>query len=512
MMILRPSLAFIRLLALASLALPTVAQSTILVPAGQPTIQAGIAAAVDGDTVLVAPGTYVEQIDLLGKAITVRSEGGAAVTTIDSQGASAWPDFPEGAVVRMIAGESAATVLQGFTITGANDTTGFYVGTSGIWCDALQPTIRDCVVRDNNGPIGAGIFGSPIIEGCEISGNSSMPYGDGGGVYGAPSITGSVIANNRSGGFGGGVFANAVCTITDSVIDGNVAGNGSDGYSGGGVFGPALLERCRITNNSAHHWFSGGPPDEIGTAVDGALSLVSCTVSGNTIVGGAVSGDLSGALRDVGSVSSSIIWDNENLPFSDSTNPTVTYSIVTGGYAGVGNLASDPLFVDPVGGDFSLQLGSPAIDAGDPALPLDPDGTVADMGPYPFFQATASATVTNGSGVNPLSYQPVSAPVSGTTWTATLDASLHAGAPTLAAVYGVLSPGAPIPTGFGELLLNPFAVTVLSQAAPVAGTLATFSVAIPPNPAYLGVEVYTQALAVTSTLEFANAIELVIGI
>jgi len=52
------------------------AQTTIRVPADQPTIQAGIGAALAGDKVLVAPGTYAERITFSGKAITVASEMG----------------------------------------------------------------------------------------------------------------------------------------------------------------------------------------------------------------------------------------------------------------------------------------------------------------------------------------------------------------------------------------------------------------------------------------------------
>jgi hypothetical protein len=59
------------------------AQQTIHAPADQPTIQAGINAANNGDTVLIAPGTYYENIDLKGKAIMVMSSGGATASTID---------------------------------------------------------------------------------------------------------------------------------------------------------------------------------------------------------------------------------------------------------------------------------------------------------------------------------------------------------------------------------------------------------------------------------------------
>jgi hypothetical protein len=55
-----------------------------------------------------------------------------------------------------------------------------------------------------------------------------------------------------------------------------------------------------------------------------------------------------------------------------------------GGWTGTGNIDADPLFVDPVNGDFHLQPGSPCIDTGDPNSALDPDGTPADMGAYYF--------------------------------------------------------------------------------------------------------------------------------
>src|SRR5579864_3151280 len=87
---------------------PFMSAKTIHVPVDQPTIQAGINAANTGDTVLVAPGTYKENINFSGKAITVKSSGGAKVTIID--GGNLAP------VVTFSTGEGASSILSGFTV------------------------------------------------------------------------------------------------------------------------------------------------------------------------------------------------------------------------------------------------------------------------------------------------------------------------------------------------------------------------------------------------------------
>ena len=66
-----------------SIAVSIAHAAIINVPADQPTIQAGINAASNGDSVLVAPGTYTENINFMGKAITVTSSAGAETTIID---------------------------------------------------------------------------------------------------------------------------------------------------------------------------------------------------------------------------------------------------------------------------------------------------------------------------------------------------------------------------------------------------------------------------------------------
>src|ERR1035438_8152332 len=89
---------------------PALAQKTIHIPTDQPTIQGGINAAVPGDTVLVAPGTYDENIDFKGKAITVSSSAGPATTIIDGGNVAG------SAVVAFKSQELRASILSGFTI------------------------------------------------------------------------------------------------------------------------------------------------------------------------------------------------------------------------------------------------------------------------------------------------------------------------------------------------------------------------------------------------------------
>src|SRR6516225_56407 len=108
------------------------AASIIHVPADQPTIQGAISAASNGDTVQVAAGTYVENLNFLGKAITVTSDQGPDVTIIDGNQA--------GSVVTFASGEGLQSVLNGFTVRNGNAASSALDG-GGIRIANSSPTI-----------------------------------------------------------------------------------------------------------------------------------------------------------------------------------------------------------------------------------------------------------------------------------------------------------------------------------------------------------------------------------
>jgi hypothetical protein len=79
----------------------------------------------------------------------------------------------------------------------------------------------------------------------------------------------------------------------------------------------------------------------------------------------------------------SILYGNGSNLEDAVSGAAVTYSDIEGSWPGAGNIDADPRFADPANGDYHLQAGSPAIDAGTPAgaPPADLDGAARDAAP-----------------------------------------------------------------------------------------------------------------------------------
>ncbi len=217
--------------------------ATRYVPSQYSTIQAAINASNWGDQVVVAPGTYQETIIFGGRAITVRSSDGAAVTTIDGQNLDR--------AVWMNSGESRLSVLDGFTITGG----GIVIG----WC---QPTVKNCILANNTRDNGAGIRidnASPLITDCLFSNNVAQ-LDEGGAIQawgtGRPVIQRCTFTGNGNGtsGRGGAIHLNdpgLVATITDCTFTSNIASDG--GALLFRYYNASVVKNCTFVENSGRY-------------------------------------------------------------------------------------------------------------------------------------------------------------------------------------------------------------------------------------------------------------------
>jgi parallel beta-helix repeat protein len=435
----RPRFAILLLLAALALFVTspvTHAQQTINVPADRATIQAAINAANNGDTVLVAPGTYTENINFSGKAITVKSSGGSSVTIIDGSA--------NGSVVTFNSGETTASNLNGFTIqNGTSDPSHFYEG-SGVFVGNSSPTIANNKIINNLGCSGIGIgvyFGSPVIQGNVITQNTnasstSICGGYGGGILIDGSSNAQILANTITNNSiidsdGGGIALNAAGTptIRGNTISGNSASGRSHPAHGGGI--------SMINQSDAfvlQNIIVGNISDEGG----GVYALVPSGAPGpyllnNTIANNNASESGSGILID-GFDAQAALTNNIIVALAGQASifcgnfasaiPTFSFNDVFatqgGSYSGIcadqtgqsGNISSDPLFFNPAGGDFHLKQGSLAIDAGNnsaPDLPqTDYDGNpritdgnndgvaTVDLGAFELVTTSAANVAPNG--------------------------------------------------------------------------------------------------------------------
>lgn len=382
---------------------PTTDAADLPVPGTFATIQEAIVAAMPGDVVLVAPGTYLESIDFLGKAIVVRSSDGPQTTSIDAN--------QLGHVVSFTSGETSDSILEGFTITGAFPTQ--FSGTDGaIVCLDSSPTIRDNIIRDNNAHWeGAGIHctnSSATIVDNEIELNSffcliaDAPCGLGGGIFfngGAPVVTHNVFRDNTAfvGGGAIGIIGDTNALIFNNVMLLNNGGNGGALLCESGT---AEVRNNLFANNTAIGSTSlvgplPGRGGAVATFTDATVTLVQNTIVENSALTFGNAGEGGGVSVESPNVTirDCIFWLNqaeigsEQIFQGPGSVAAVSYSNVPGGWPGVGNIDVDPLFLPGPDGDYYLSqtaagqaLQSPCVDAGDPNLPAPLGTTRTDSG------------------------------------------------------------------------------------------------------------------------------------
>jgi hypothetical protein len=355
----------------------------INIPADYPTIQAGIDAAINGDTVLVAPGEYVEDSLIL-------QDKNVFLTSAEGPGNTHFVGYV------VISGYEVDTtcVLRGFRIT-----------------------MRNIDPYRNGRSLVQVWWGSPRVEGNIIENNETSAFGAGIGTDArGVVIRGNIIRNNWTWNIGGGIFSGSYDTtaigmniIERNIISGNQAGwTACESGSGGGIVigAPSVTRFNIIINNEAFRYIC--QPDAGGLM---KWTILPNTYYSNTIVANSArmgnSDGLGGGIRlFIWGIESGNFAKNNIIAFNtygagvyatvvDSADFEWDYNLVFGNgggdYIGIEpgphDIQADPLFVDRFSGDYHLLPNSPCIDAGDPTMPLDPDGTRADIGAYYFDQS-----------------------------------------------------------------------------------------------------------------------------
>ena len=397
---------------------------TLHVPGDSPTIQGAIVLAANGDTILVAPGTYVETIDFSGKQLVIEGTGGAAVTTIDADGGPT--------AVTADGAEPAGTALRGFTLTGGtgrdvivvDSSLGDYhivTGGGGLYAGpGAHLDLSDCVITGNTIPTATFSYGGGVlayfctlqITDCSFSNNSAEDAGAAlATANGTVTLTmnGCTVTNNTSPGGPAILILDGHGEVNDCVIADNTGtGLGKTGYG-------VAVTHCTFYGNTEYGysmfaWLGSDVIDLtfLGNGLGGAVCSDTPIGQGNDVVRGCVfaGGD---SLRVSGTPYSTI----DNCTFDGAAilngNKEVYMrncivrgagSIESIGYVdaiysdiqgpippGIGIIDSDPLWVNAAAQDYALLPASPCIDTGDPTSPLDPDGTRADMGAISFENA-----------------------------------------------------------------------------------------------------------------------------
>ena len=308
----------------------------INVPQEHDSISTAVNLASDGDTVLVAPGFYRENILIDNKKIVLASNfilDSSAVTISVTVISGSSPDDPDRASVVTISGSgSSGTMLTGFTLTGGFGTfLGDRYAGGGVF-------VTDC-------PDASITFNL-------VTGNSAT-YGGGVAAYGSsPKFERNIIAYNFST-YGGGIDLN------DS---------------------PAQVSRNMVAENDAS--IAGGAVSISNS--QGAVLKDNIFYQNSAVTGGGIASEFSDAV-----ISHNDFWGNTNGDFS-GCDPALGDTVYCQNYNGVpcdefSNIFRNPVIVHFEDGVIVVECNSDIIDAGSEQNPDCPiGGTRIDMGPYEF--------------------------------------------------------------------------------------------------------------------------------
>jgi len=323
-------------------------------------IQEKIHSSKTGDTILVSPGVYHENIDFAGKEVILKSK------------------IPHTAIldgkhymntVRFVSGESSRSKLSGFVVRHGSAQKG-----GGIYIDNASPTIENCRIEENAAELyGGGLYiggtSSALLISTTVQDNLSI--GSGGGIYcykSTPTLSQSVIRHNDTQSNGGALYAtgNASPKLHNMLIYDNFASK-----NGGGI--------------------------AVNTA---SIDIIHCTVADNHAGEGIALFAQNVTLPEQVIVQNSIFCQTNEKPYRMIASDETSIIQVTGSnivqqselYEGEGNINEDPKFTDPATENYRIKNGSKCIntglDLGENALTVDherlprPYDHSVDMGAY----------------------------------------------------------------------------------------------------------------------------------
>lgn len=336
-------------------------------------------------TVYVAAGSY-DVADLwitVTRPVSIYGVDGAEVTTLKAWNGGV--DMPR----RVMLVNHPQAVVSGFSMINGKLNTDMSDGAGPGGLRLVSGVVSNCIIRDNWGSDNAGgveVRGGTLAN-CLIRNNQShrsnnASVGKGGGITISDGVvTNCIVTSNKVYLEGAGVYATGG-TVCDTVISNNYTVGNSRYGAGLSLNGAAIVERCLIRDNTSP--FAAGVYLQHAAAIlrnslvvnnealdeGGGLYLKNGLVDFCTIVGN-FSGNLKGGglYQSGGTVQNSIIYGNGGNLVTDlvaninKTGGTFQYSLTLPAVAGSGNLAVNPLFTAPESGDYTLAVGSAAIDS-----------------------------------------------------------------------------------------------------------------------------------------------------